>query len=136
FVAPDALEETVARDDAVLVLDQILQQLELAARQAYRRAIDGNGDGVEIGAEPLAAIQRRAHRAVVASRAAAAQHGAHPRGQLAEAERLGDVIVGAVLEAGYAIVFAGAGGEHDDRHVRHVGARSQDAADVKTVDDR
>src|SRR5262245_61289457 len=59
FVAPDPLEEPIARDHAILVLNQILQQLELAARQTYRRAIDGDGDGVEIGAEPLAAIERR-----------------------------------------------------------------------------
>ena len=53
---------------------------------------------------------------------------AHARRQLAEAERLGDVVVGAELEAGDPVVLARARGQHDDRHVRAVGARSQDAA--------
>jgi hypothetical protein len=41
-----------------------------------------------------------------------------------------------VLEAGHAIVFAGAGREHDDRHMGYVGPRSQDATDVEPADHR
>ena len=95
IVPPDTLEETIARDDAVLVLDQIRSSSNsrrvsepVRHRRQWRRRRNRR--------EPLAAIEGRAHGAVVAGRAAAAQHGAHPRGQLAEAERLGDVVVGAV----------------------------------------
>ena len=38
----------------------------------------------------------------------------HTRDQLAQAERLGDVIVGPELEARDAIGFSGAGRDHDD----------------------
>ena len=41
-----------------------------------------------------------------------------PRDQLARAERLGDIIVGAGLEPADAVLFLAARGEHDDRHVR------------------
>ena len=41
-----------------------------------------------------------------------------------------------MLEAGHAIVFAGPRRQHDDRHVRHVGARSQDPADLEAAEDR
>ena len=46
-----------------------------------------------------------------------AQHRADARRQLAQAERLGDVVVGAVLETGDPVVFARARGQHDDRHM-------------------
>jgi hypothetical protein len=134
LVAPDALEQPIARDDAVLVLHEIAEQLELAARQADRRAIDGNRDRLEVGDEPVAAIA--AAGAPLAAVGAAPQHGAHAGRELAEAERLGDVVVGAVLETGHAIVFARARGQHDDRDVGAVGARTQDAAHLEPADDR
>src|SRR5262252_2155954 len=52
-VAPDALEQTVARHDAVLVLHQIPEQLELASRQANGIAVDGDGHRFEIGDEMI-----------------------------------------------------------------------------------
>ena len=47
----------------------------------------------------------------------AAHVGADPGEQLARRERLGDVVVGADLEAEHAIGFLAARGHHDDRHV-------------------
>jgi hypothetical protein len=85
------------------VLHQILQQVELAAGEAHRHAVDGDRDRLEIGEQAvalIASVPRLGMRA-------APERGAHARGQLAETERLGDVVVGAVFEPGDAVVFAG-----------------------------
>ena len=58
----------------------------------------------------------------------AAQHGADPAAQLGQAERLGDVVVGARLEALDDVGLAVERGEHDDRHDGAPGA--QRAGDV------
>ena len=50
-------------------------------------------------------------------RAHAAQHGAHARDQLLDRERLGDVVVGAGIEAAEAVRLLAARGQHDDRQV-------------------
>ncbi len=104
---------------------RVPQQLELASCQADRFPVNRDRDGIEVRDEMRAAV---ASGASLVGRSAAPQNGADSGGQLAEAERLGHVIVGAVLETGDAIVLAGARGQHDDRDVRDVGARSQDAA--------
>src|SRR5215831_7882207 len=52
LVAPDALEQPIARHDAILVLDEIPQQLEFPSREAHRRALDLDRDRVEIGDQP------------------------------------------------------------------------------------
>src|SRR6185436_3636067 len=49
IVAPHALEQPLARQHAVAVLDQALQQLELAPRQADAGSIHGYRHGVEVG---------------------------------------------------------------------------------------
>jgi len=46
-----------------------------------------------------------------------AQHGTNPREQLARVERLGQVIVGALLEPLDATGLVALGGEHDDRNL-------------------
>ncbi len=43
-------------------------------------------------------------------------HRAQPRHQLARAERLDDVVVGAAVEAAHPVGLLGARGQHDDRH--------------------
>ena len=63
--------------------------------------------------------------------AGAPQHGAHARQQLGDRERLGDVVVGAQLEAEHLVGFGRAGGQHDDR--RRDRARPQVAAHVEAV---
>ena len=60
-----------------------------------------------------------------------AQHGAHPAYQLLRAERLGDVIVGAQLQAEDAVDLLAACGQHDDRRVR---GGAQPAGDLQPVD--
>src|SRR6185295_1517476 len=56
------------------------------------------------------------------------------RGQLADGERFGQVIVGAELEAGDAVAFGAAGGEHEDGDRRSDRIAAQFAADGEAVD--
>jgi hypothetical protein len=59
------------------------------------------------------------------------QDRADPRDHLARPVRLGDVVVGAEVEAEKHVVLDGASGEQDDRHV---GFGAHDPADVEPVD--
>ncbi len=61
-------------------------------------------------------------------RLGAAHHGAQPRGELAQAERLGDVVVGAAVETAHPVGLLAARGQHDDRQ----GAGLRRAADLAT----
>ena len=63
----------------------------------------------------------------------APQHGLHPARELADRERLGDVVVGAELEAEDLVGLLGLRGEHDDRHRA---ARADRAAHVEAVHPR
>ena len=56
-------------------------------------------------------------------RAGAAQQGAHARQQLARAEGLGQVVVGAELQPHHAVGLFGAAGEHQDRQRRVLSRR-------------
>ena len=67
---------------------------------------------------------------------AAPQHRAHARGELAQTERLGDVVVGADVEPGHAIALARARREHDDRHACGARPRAEDAADFESAQHR
>jgi hypothetical protein len=62
-----------------------------------------------------------------------AQHRAHPCHEFLRAERLGDVVVGAQLEADQLVGLVGAGGQHDDRHRRLAPERT---CHIEPIDDR
>src|SRR3954469_2504875 len=124
-VAPDLLEEALARHDDALVAHEVLEQLELAlgeldgavaARDLVRVRVQG-----EVGDD-----ERRA-----AARRSAAQQGAQAGEQLLALERLDEVVVGAGVEALDARLDRVARGEHQDRHV--VGG-PQAAGDLDAVD--
>ena len=61
----------------------------------------------------------------------AAQHRLHPRDELGGRERLGEVVVGAELEAEHAVDLAVAGGEEDHRDRRRL---AEPAAHLEPVD--
>jgi len=75
--------------------------------------------------------QRLLGRVLLAGEARAAQHRLHPAAELAERERLGDVVVGPELQAQDLVDLLGLGGQHDDRHAA---ARPQTPADLEAVD--
>ena len=90
------------------------RQRAVAVRRAVPVAVRCRGRGV---------VGRRHRRA-------ATDDGADARDELAEAERLDDVVVGAELQPDDPVDLFGARGHHDDRHV---GARPQLAAHVEAV---
>src|SRR5207247_8909650 len=123
LVAPHRFEEPVARDHFAAMLDEIAQEVELLASEPHLPA----------RAEGLAAAQANAHVAEgelleLLPRAGTPQHRANPRQELAQAEGLGHVVIGAQLQSLDAIGFLAAGGQHDDGNVEPLGA--QLAADV------
>src|SRR3954464_9032745 len=92
-VAPDLLEEALARDDDPLVAHQVLEQLELALRELDRavaaRDLVGIGVQRQVGDDERRAAARRRPRE---QRAQAGE-------QLLALERLDEVVVGARVEA-------------------------------------
>ena len=107
---PDPLQQLPAAEHLAGMADQQMQQLELLAGGVHhlavpphlaRRGIDGRS----------AALQRRP------GRAGAAQHRLHPGHHLAGGVRLDDVVVGALPQAVDPLHLAGAGREHDHRHI-------------------
>ena len=57
------------------------------------------------------------HQSLVVAWLRAAQHGAHAGHQFARTERLGDVIVGAGIQAAHPVAILTTRGQHDDGHV-------------------
>ena len=95
-----------------------------------RRAAGGvHADGADLERAVLrgAGGRRAPARAPLRAVTRAPQHRPDPRGHLAGAERLDDVVVGAELEADDAVGLLAAGGEHDDRDL---GALAERAGDV------
>ena len=126
-VAPDALEQHIARQCHAAVSHQAGEQVELFLRQCDLTPIAP--DAPRAGVDPhIAGIEHLAvHQCLTIG---AAQDGADARQQLAQAEWLGDVIVGAEFEAGDAVDLVLAGGEHQDRRITLL---AQDAADRESV---
>jgi hypothetical protein len=79
------------------------RQLELAAGETHRLAVDVNRHGVEARNSVFAAVHRRVD---IPSIVLAAKHRANARCQLAKAEGLGDVVVCADVESRNAVAFA------------------------------
>src|SRR3954454_5070462 len=110
-VAPDLVEQLLARDDQPLVAHHVLEQLELALRQLdLARAAR---DLVRVGVEHQVADPQRRHPAG----RPAPQERAHPRQQLLALERLDQVIVGPDVEPLHAGLERIAGGQDQDRRV-------------------
>src|SRR4051794_35399010 len=91
-VAPDLVEQLLARDDEPLVAHEVLEQLELALGQ-LDLALAAR-DLVRVGVEREVADAQRRHPA----RRAATQQRAQASQQLLALERLDEVVVGADVE--------------------------------------
>src|SRR5215211_2708212 len=127
-VAPDLVEQLLARDHQPLVAHQVLEQLELALGQLDRAL--AAMDLVRVGVEGEVADAQRGHPA----RRSPAQQRAQPREQLLPLERLDEVVVGADVEPFYARVERVTGGQHEDRGV--VLVLAQPPRDVDAVHPR
>ncbi len=123
--APDALEQGVAAEQQAGMLHEVSEQLELGGRQ-----VDGPA-GDHLVPRPRQGDVADAAIGLLIGLSGAPQHGLHASGQLARAERLGHVVVGAELEAGDAVGLVVARGQHDHRQAR---AGADAAADLEAVD--
>ena len=130
-VAPDALEQLVAREHEAAVVEQLPEQVELLRREldllladAHLAAagVDRQVAVAELLALDLAALGRRA-----------AEDRLHAGDELARVERLRQVVVGADLEPDDLVDVLVARGQHQDRHVR---ALADAPADLDPVDVR
>ncbi len=130
-VAPDIREQEVPREHAPAVLHQVLEQQEFLGGQPHRLA--AVGDDVALAVEFDGPVD---HRGAPGLRPAlrAPQQGADPGHELARAERLRDVVVGAELEAHDPVGLLGAGGQHDDGQRARLGRPAEGAADLQAVD--
>ena len=126
-VAPDAVEDHVARQHLARVAQEQLEQEELGPGQLDR----------PVAAADLARarVERQVgEREQLVAAGRAAQERAQPREQLLERERLDQVVVGAGVEPGDAVVDLVAGGQHQDR--RRVPLAAERAAGLEPVHDR
>jgi tripartite-type tricarboxylate transporter receptor subunit TctC len=121
-VQPRQVEELVAGQDPVRGAQQDHEQAELAVGKRHGAAVGGDKTArieIELPAvEPVGADSLRLALANLG--APAPKHGANAREQLARAERLGEVVVGAELEAHHPVGFFAAAGEHDDGNLGFV----------------
>ena len=117
--APHTVDQRLARQHPPGVGEQQVQQLELLQRQRHLCAVDG--DAVLVGVEDHVADGKRRRPTAQTRRRRvdrrSAQHGTHAGDELADAVRLGDVVVGADLEPDDGVDLGALGGDHDDRHV-------------------
>ncbi len=109
------------REDVARPRSERPEQAELVARELERAAVVAHLHPAFVDDDRPARDRRRRARRRGAlrrtRRAAPAQDAAHARDQLARRERLGDVVVGAELEADDAVDLVAARSEEDDRHV-------------------
>ena len=129
LVAPHVGQQQVAREHAAAMLDEVLKQQELLRRQLHVLAV--HLDGVPIGVDGQRPVAQRRRPAGCALDPAEQRGDAG--GQLARAERLGDVVVGAQLESRDPLGLFAPRREHDDRDQRRRRIAAQRLADEEAV---
>ena len=97
-VAPDVLEELVAGEHLARVAEQEREQLERLGLERHGVAVAQHAVAGEVDLDP-AEVDERRRVAPAARLLGPPEDRPDPRRQLAQAERLGDVVVGAELEA-------------------------------------
>ena len=113
-VAPHLLEQLFAARDAAGTRREVLQQVELDRREVHELAV-ARAPGALAASSSIAPIRTDALASLVGRALGAAQQRVHARDELARAERLRHVVVGADGEPDEQIGLAVAGGEHQDR---------------------
>ena len=108
-VAPGGLQQLLARVDAAGAAQQRAQQAVFAPGQRQRHAVQQDALACKVHLEPTrcAVAQGRRHRA-------APQQRLDARHQLARAERLAHIVVGAQFQAQHTVDLLVAGAQHQD----------------------
>ena len=132
-LSPDGIEQRIAGEHHPPVGHQVLECFVLFEGDFQRLAVAG--DHV-LGDVHLQVARAQDARIAAALGVAAAQHGLHAGNQLAHAERLGYVVVGAHLQADHAVHLLHARREDDDRYVAGAadGAAKLEAAQPRKHD--
>ena len=113
-VAPDALEEDLAREDLAGPPRQLHEQVELGPRERDLAAVAGDRPGRHVDGERAKPEASR----VGGPAASAAKRRPDARNELGQLERLADVVVGPGLQADHDVERVAARGQHDDRDRR------------------
>src|SRR5277367_1134949 len=127
-VTPDGVEEMVAAEDPSRVPGEVVEQAELGGRGGDEFPVDPKLHGAGIDFDILELEDGRR-----AGPFEAAQHSFYPRYQFAGPEGLGDVVIGAHIEAVDAVIFRGAGGQKDNGHDAESGVLAKPPAEVQAV---
>ena len=113
-VAPHLREQLLAGRDPTGARREVVDEVELDRREVHELAVDAHPARRRRRARPRRSA-RRARRGDSADALGPAQQRVHPGDQLAHAERLRHVVVGADREPDEEVGLAVAGGEHQDR---------------------
>src|SRR6202023_1751402 len=135
-IAPDALEQILARDDLTGVLGEHLEDHRLLLGEFLRLAVPGAGaESAEVDFVAAEAQYRGGRgRGGAAVPVPAPQNRAHPQQELLQMKGLGEIVIAAGLQALYAIHGVAARGEKQYRRV--VTLLAQRAAHAEAVDTR
>ena len=128
-IAPHVLEDDRAGEHLLGVAQEQLEQQELGAREV-QRALPAPG----LVGEPVQAQVLEAQRLLLVDLVRSPEQRAHARHQLAQGERLDEVVVRAGVQAGDAVVDLLARGEH--QHRRAVAALAHTPAHFQAVEHR
>ena len=115
--APDLDQQRAVGEQAAAVDGERAQQVELDRRQMHLLAVHAHHVGGEVELEAVDADHRLAGR-----RVGAPQRRLQARDELARAERLGHVVVGAGLQRAHLLVLLADRRQHEDRHLRPLSA--------------
>ena len=129
LVAPDALQQPVAGEHASRAFDHVAEELELLVGEPDLLAAVARDVGVELHLEVLVAVALGRF----SRRAGPAQGHSAARGQLLQAERLHQVVVGPHLEPEHAVHLVRPGRHNDDGHVGRGGLAPEHPADLQPV---
>jgi hypothetical protein len=128
-VAPDALEQLVAREHEAPVVEEVPEQVELLGRQLHLLAGDGHLAPTRVDSE-LAVLENRAHE-LPSLGAGTAEDRLDAGDELAGVEGLRQVVVRAHLEPDDLVDVLVSRAEHENRNV---GALADAATDVDPVE--
>src|SRR6185436_5029070 len=123
LVVAEQVEQLRTRVDAARLARQVAQDLELGRGQRDAPVASNDPPPVEVDEQVAVADDPTADR-IGEVAISSAEHGPDPAQQLAQAEGLGHVVVGAELEADDLVDLLVARGEHQDRRLHARGAQA------------
>ena len=138
--APHLLEQLGTREHEPLVLHEGAQELEFLEGEDDRLAAGAHlmtrGRQLDGAGTQLIGSRRSRRRSPHRWGGRAAQQGVHAGDELHHAEGLGQVVVGASIQAAHLVVFRALGREHHHRHMLGGLIGAQAAQNLQPVDAR